>query len=94
MKSPSGFNAELVKEPESGLASQANLDLGQSADLLNKLLKGSVQPSELCKAGYNNNLINSALHSIKHKINTGVRLEARGRLTRRFTASRSVFKLK
>lgn len=94
LKSHSGFNADLVKEPESGLASQANLDLGQSADLLNKLLKGSVQPSELCKAGYNNNLINSALHSIKHKINTGVRLEARGRLTRRFTASRSVFKLK
>lgn len=91
LKSPSGINTELVKKAESGLAS---LDLGESADLLNKLLKGSVQPLELSKAGYNNNLINSALHSIKHKINTGVRLEARGRLTRRFTASRSVFKLK
>jgi len=31
---------------------------------------------------------------LKHKVIGGVRLEAKGRLTRRFTASRSVFKLK
>jgi len=31
---------------------------------------------------------------IKHKILAGVRVEARGRLTRRFKASRTVYKLK
>ena len=34
------------------------------------------------------------LNSLKHKNMAGVRLEAKGRLTRRFTASRSVFKIK
>jgi len=40
------------------------------------------------------NLLNYVLNSLKHKSMGGVRLEARGRLTRRFTASRSVFKVK
>src|ERR1700759_1629614 len=34
------------------------------------------------------------LRSLKHKNLAGVRLEAKGRLTRRFTAARSVFKVK
>jgi hypothetical protein len=34
------------------------------------------------------------LNSLNHKNMAGVRLEAKGRLTRRFTASRSVFKIK
>jgi hypothetical protein len=34
------------------------------------------------------------LRSLKHKKLAGVRLEAKGRLTRRFTAARSVFKVK
>jgi hypothetical protein len=34
------------------------------------------------------------LNSLKHKGLAGVRIEAKGRLTRRFTASRSVFKMK
>jgi hypothetical protein len=37
---------------------------------------------------------NIILNSIKHKFISGVRLEATGRLTRRLTAARSVFKLK
>ena len=48
LKSPTAFNAELIKQSEIGLP---NLNLEQSADLLNKLLKGSVQPMELGKAG-------------------------------------------
>ena len=40
------------------------------------------------------NLMNFVLNSLKHKNMAGVRLEAKGRLTRRFTASRSVFKIK
>ena len=40
------------------------------------------------------NLLNYVLNSLKSKTMGGVRLEAKGRLTRRFTASRSVFKIK
>jgi len=39
-------------------------------------------------------LLNNVLLLLKHKSMAGVRLEAKGRLTRRFTASRSVFKIK
>ena len=41
-----------------------------------------------------NNLLTNVLNSLKHKSMGGVRLEAKGRLTKRFTASRSVFKIK
>jgi ribosomal VAR1-like protein len=49
---------------------------------------------------YNENYINSynpldiVFNSLKNKDMAGVRLEAKGRLTKRFTASRSVFKVK
>jgi len=39
-------------------------------------------------------LYNYVLSNLKHRKMSGVRVEAKGRLTRRFTASRSVFKLK
>ena len=39
-------------------------------------------------------LVNYVLLLLKHKSMAGVRLETKGRLTRRFTASRSVFKIK
>ena len=39
-------------------------------------------------------MVNFILNSLKHKDIAGARLEAKGRLTRRFTASRSVFKIK
>ena len=39
-------------------------------------------------------LINYVLKSLKHVKMAGIRIEAKGRLTRRFTASRSVFKMK
>jgi hypothetical protein len=39
-------------------------------------------------------LLNYVFNSLKYKNIGGVRLEAKGRLTRRFTASRSVFKIK
>ena len=40
------------------------------------------------------NLLNYVLNNLKNKVIGGVRLEAKGRLTRRFTASRSIFKIK
>lgn len=42
----------------------------------------------------NTNLINYILNDLKYKSMAGVRLEAKGRLTKRFTASRSLFKIK
>jgi len=42
----------------------------------------------------NINLVNYVLDKLRYKSMAGIRLEARGRLTRRFTASRSVFKIK
>lgn len=42
----------------------------------------------------NANLLGSILAGLKHKSMSGIRLEAKGRLTRRFTASRSLFKIK
>jgi len=40
------------------------------------------------------NLSNYVIFNLKHRKMAGVRVEAKGRLTRRFTASRSVFKMK
>ena len=48
------------------------------------------QLSHLSLNGYEKNVLNY----IKHKSISGVRLEATGRLTRRLTASRSIFKFK
>lgn len=47
------------------------------------------KPKQLLK-----NDIKTVLNSIKYKWVTGIRLEAKGRLTRRFTASRAVYKFK
>lgn len=46
------------------------------------------------KVNNNSSLLNFILNSLKHKDMAGARLEAKGRLTRRFTAARSVFKIK
>lgn len=46
------------------------------------------------KGNLSNIILNDVLLLLKHKNMAGVRLEAKGRLTRRFTASRSVFKVK
>ena len=40
------------------------------------------------------NLVNTTLKSIKNKAVTGIRLEVAGRLTRRYTAARSLYKLR
>ena len=46
------------------------------------------------KCNLNINMVNYVLDNLKNKNIGGIRLEAKGRLTRRFTASRSVFKIK
>jgi len=50
------------------------------------LRKSKISPST--------NLINHVLSILRYKNMAGIRLEAKGRLTRRLTASRSVFKIK
>jgi Mitochondrial ribosomal protein (VAR1) len=50
--------------------------------------------NSIIKTSQKTNLLNYVLNTLKYKNMRGVRLEAKGRLTRRFTASRSVFKIK
>lgn len=69
-------------------------------DVLNKLLLDLFYHYSFIKENNKNTinngnlLLNFILNSLKHKNMAGTRLEAKGRLTRRFTASRSVFKIK
>jgi Mitochondrial ribosomal protein (VAR1) len=67
-------------------------------DSLNRFLlnifKNSNYTNKLEKCIYNEQLLNSVLHSLKYKEMGGIRLEAKGRLTRRLTASRSIFKIR
>lgn len=70
-------------------------------DSINELLFGLLKNTEEYKEGkfynnfmYNTNLLDYVLNSLKYKSMAGVRLEAKGRLTKRFTASRSIFKIK
>ena len=62
-----------------------------------KLLKNprfNVSLSPLIKKEYDKFCKNTVLSSLKHKVVNGIRIEASGRLTRRITASRAVFKLR
>ena len=71
-------------------------------DALNQLLLDIFPKAEgLSKQEINKPIVNRSseidnliLNSLKYKIVAGVRLEAKGRLTRRFTAEKSVFKVK
>jgi hypothetical protein len=70
-------------------------------DILNKVLLDIFHNSSYINNEYSENktnkvnlLLNFILNNLKYKNMSGVRLEAKGRLTRRFTASRSVFKIK
>jgi hypothetical protein len=67
-----------------------NIDFYEN-DVLNKLLLELFYNSSLNKDKYLSNLI---LNSLRYKNVGGIRLETKGRLTRRFTASRSVFKIR
>ena len=80
-----------------------NLTLNSVAinrDIINDLLAGLfitgnfTKKLEVDQITSKTNLLNNVLLLLKHKSMAGVRLEAKGRLTRRFTASRSIFKIK
>jgi hypothetical protein len=79
------FTKEDVKDPLNNLL----LKFFPSAENLQKSVvkKGSVK-------NYSISLIDYVLMYLKHIKVRGIRVEAKGRLTRRFTASRSVFKMK
>jgi hypothetical protein len=71
-------------------------------DVFNKILSHIFLNSSFITKNVNNkldveesnNIFTYVFNQLKHKKMAGVRLEAKGRLTRRFTASRSVFKMK
>ncbi len=75
------------------------INYNKDKDLLNNLLlknlslKSSTN-NKKNKKKINDNIENLLVNSLKYKDVVGVRLEAKGRLSRRFTASRSVFKVK
>jgi hypothetical protein len=82
-----------------------SLTLNTNKDLLDNVLLNLFYNSSFINNGLENipkssisvkdgSLLNFFLSSLKHKNMSGVRLEAKGRLTRRFTASRAVFKIK
>lgn len=56
--------------------------------------EGSLEQSTPNNYSNTYNPLDLVINSLKYKAMAGVRLEAKGRLTRRFTASRSVFKVK
>ncbi len=66
--------------------------VGKKKDALDKLLQ-KIFPYYTNDKPFNF-LVNTVLNSIKNKSINGVRVEAAGRLSRRFTAAKSVFKFK
>ena len=80
--------ASMFKDNANDPLSNVLLDCFPLADNLkvNSLKKSSKEGSI--------SLRNYVLKSLKHVKMAGIRIEAKGRLTRRFTASRSVFKMK
>ena len=97
------YNKINIKELWINKINSLNVDLLDKKDNLNRLLLDifynysfiSIKSNEPeNKVNTNNLLLNIVLNSLKHKNMAGARLEAKGRLTRRFTASRSVFKIK
>ncbi len=72
-----------------GLFTKSNFSKKLKVSIYDKYNK-----NEAGKAILNPSLLNYVILLLKHKSMAGVRLEAKGRLTRRFTASRSLFKIK
>jgi hypothetical protein len=69
-------------------------DIDVLNDLLYKLLENNYSNSNYLKQKYNTSLLKRIVfNKIKYKRVSGVRLEAAGRLTKRYTASRSRYKV-
>jgi hypothetical protein len=79
------FNNDNLNDPLNNLL----LDFFPSADNIkvNIVKRTSVKQRSI-------SLKNYVLKSLKHMNMRGIRIEAKGRITRRFTASRSIFKMK
>ena len=80
------INLKNVNFYKNDLLNELLLELFYNSSLVKKINKDKINDSEF--------LLNFVLNSLKYKDMGGIRLEAKGRLTRRFTASRSVFKIK
>jgi Mitochondrial ribosomal protein (VAR1) len=81
-----------------------SLDFYETRDNINQLLTSIFTKANFLKKSEGAGSVNEnnlsidiasyVINNLKHKSMGGIRLEAKGRLTRRFTASRSVFKIK
>jgi hypothetical protein len=101
------FNACALKNESLTLNLNSYISMLKDKDVLHELLykifprwgeanteNTSINRQARSSLRVKNNLQENILNSTKHKNIYGVRLEAAGRLSRRLTASRSVFKLK
>jgi hypothetical protein len=82
------LTSKVVKkiDIENNFLLKRNIELNIKYDSVNNILKGAFNT--------NNNKESFVINSLKNKIVTGIRVEASGRLTKRFTAERSIFKYK
>lgn len=69
-----------------------NKDIKHNDDYLNFLLTNNYNISAY--GTYTNDIEDKVIKSLRYKILNGVRIEAAGRLTKRITAARSIFKIK
>lgn len=69
-----------------------NINLANGTDKLNTLLNEIYLSTQ--KNKYSSSLETRVISNLKYKSINGIRLESSGRLNRRFTAARSIFKLK
>lgn len=68
-------------------------NINNSIDKINMFLRKTFIPQKTLSIKHSNNKENLILNEIKHKILSGVRVQASGRLTRRIIAARSISKL-
>jgi hypothetical protein len=90
VKTPS-FNKNLIEREKRKLEIENNFLLKNKAELEFKNDNINKTLSSIFKK---DNVESDILDSVKNKVVTGIRLEASGRLTKRFTAQRSVHKYK
>jgi hypothetical protein len=90
-------NLDVFKNKYKDLKVLSNINKSGTTDLLNKVFIVNNHKNKITSRkvkGTTNNIHNSIYNSIHYKNMAGVRLEVKGRLTKRYRADRSVFSLK
>jgi hypothetical protein len=90
-------NLDVFKNKYKDLKVLSNINKSGTTNLLNKVFIVNDHKNKITSRkvkGTTNNIHNSIYNSIHYKNMAGVRLEVKGRLTKRYRADRSVFSLK